>query len=587
MILTALARARESLAEAEKATENAKIVFKEASASAEKILAAANAAIDHLQLALTRSKPKLMESKEDITESSDNADVDEISEVFLAAQIDVNKIVSITDDEEQSTSTLTESELRHATSNADCSGEVQSLADFTENKEDVTGSGCSAAEPRSEEVNVLQKLKEVQDETLEYQLLYIAINHLILSESEADLRNEVILKIESTIKKTYPDCQVRPFGSAVSGFCLRNSDLDLFVDLKYPHQNMGKCYAVSGNIKQDITSLSSILRREKRFRSSRALLSPRIPVVKIKDKRTRIQCDIQTSSKMGVKNSEFLAFCCELDERLLPLVCIVKYLCSKHGILGHGLGSHMSSYTLVLLILFFLQIKKEIPTVEQLQDGLPKDMIQSWNFAFSRNNVRRKSVSSDFSIDELLEELFSFYATFDFEGLMVCPLLGTALEKQDILQGRELPGRLAQNQHFCRSKSQLNVNSVLAVQDPFELNRNVAAQVDKKTMDDFVGLMGVGRFILRQVGYSSRFKLWMLFETGLSSFWENLEGDQPSESGREVAWIRFAGLSNDHNEPVVGCRRKESEQRAGPPVQGLSGGVMRRMREGGAAGKEE
>ena len=134
MILTALARARESLAEAEKASENAKIVFKEASAAAEKILAAANAAIDHLQLALTRSKPKLMESKEDITESSDNADVDEISEVFLAAQIDVNKIVSITDDEEQSTSTLTESELRHATSNADCSGEVQSLADFTENK---------------------------------------------------------------------------------------------------------------------------------------------------------------------------------------------------------------------------------------------------------------------------------------------------------------------------------------------------------------------------------------------------------------------------------------------------------------------
>ena len=166
---------------------------------------------------------------------------------------------------------------------------------------------------------------------------------------------------------------------------------------------------------------------------------------------------------------EFLAFCCELDERLLPLVCIVKYLCSKHGILGHGLGSHMSSYTLVLLILFFLQIKKEIPSVEQLQDGLPTDMIESWNFAFSRNNMRRKSVSSDSSIDELLEELFSFYATFDFEALMVCPLLGTALKKHDMVDGRELPARLAQNPHFCRSKPQLNVNSVLAVQDPFEV----------------------------------------------------------------------------------------------------------------------
>ena len=67
--------------------------------------------------------------------------------------------------------------------------------------------------------------------------------------------------------------------------------------------------------------------------------------------------------------------------------------------------------------------------------------------------------------------------------------------------------------------------------------------------------------------------------TFLQMIYSRLELDHPC--------IRFAGLSNDHNEPVVGCRRKESEQRAGPPVQGLSGGVMRRMREGGAAGREE
>ena len=61
-------------------------------------------------------------------------------------------------------------------------------------------------------------------------------------------------------------------------------------------------------------------------------------------------------------------------------------------------------------------------------------------------------------------------------------------------------------------------------------------------MDDFVNLMGVGTFILRQVRYSSRIKLWMLFENGLSSvkkIWENLEANQLSESGQEVAWIRW------------------------------------------------
>ena len=211
--------------------------------------------------------------------------------------------------------------------------------------------------------------------------------------------------------------------------------------------------------------------------------------MKLKDRRTSIKCDIQNSSKMGVRNSggrenvgfsvfiigfffaEFLKCCNDAEERFLPLVCIVKYICIEHGILGSGLGSHINSYTLVLLVLFFLQNKKLIPSVQHLQQDIEEEFIDSWNFAFCRKKIEAKlNQSEKFSVSELLYQFFDFYATFDYGSLMISPLAGFPLKKYNVKHGLDLPSCLARNTNFCRTRCQLNTKTELVLQDPFEVS---------------------------------------------------------------------------------------------------------------------
>ena len=87
------------------------------------------------------------------------------------------------------------------------------------------------------------------------------------------------------------------------------------------------------------------------------IANARTPIIRLKERRTGIKCDINVVSRMGVKNTEYVDFCRELDPRCLPLISILKYFSSTPEITGRGKGGHMNSYTLVLMVIFFLQKK--------------------------------------------------------------------------------------------------------------------------------------------------------------------------------------------------------------------------------------
>ena len=78
-----------------------------------------------------------------------------------------------------------------------------------------------------------------------------------------------------------------------------------------------------GDQQYRIKVIANILRREERFRSASPIVNARVPVVKLTDSQIGILCDINTSSKMGVKNSEFLKFCRLYDPRVDELVSFV------------------------------------------------------------------------------------------------------------------------------------------------------------------------------------------------------------------------------------------------------------------------
>ena len=115
---------------------------------------------------------------------------------------------------------------------------------------------------------------------------------------------------------------------------------------------------------------------------------------------------------MGVKNSELLRFWKNYDRRCEFIVRFVKYFGRRYQVTGGGLGHHLNSYALVLMVIFFLQTKDILPSVASLQDDVPEDICESWNCAFNRE--RKTSTNNTQSITELLMEFFQFYNDFDF-----------------------------------------------------------------------------------------------------------------------------------------------------------------------------
>jgi len=222
---------------------------------------------------------------------------------------------------------------------------------------------------------------------------------------------------------------------------------------------------------------------------------------------------------MGVKNTEFLKFCSSLDDRFRILVSILKYFCSQHGIVSSGKGDHMNSYTLVLMVLFFLQKKRILYPLADLQDGIEREEIEGWNFAFCRDiSTLQELRPNPCSLSKLLTEFFVFYVNFHYDNV-ICPLTGQTVKKYNMAQGIYLHKMLEGAPSFGRKGEKLELNKALVVQDPFELTRNVGHAVSRKRQEHMVKEFKTALKLMKDLKKEkSEVKFWMLFEPDMISY---------------------------------------------------------------------
>ena len=356
------------------------------------------------------------------------------------------------------------------------------------------------------DTELLEDLKQ-SDQRLEEDLALLS-DKLEISEERTALLCQLALQVEADLHSEFPDCQVVPYGSFSSGFAFENCDLDVYTDLgrsvldetsaKPSHQWTGR----------EVTRVvADILRRNERFRSATAVTNAKVPIVKIKDRRTGIQCDVNSSSAMGVKNSQFLNFCKNYDRRVEQLVKIVKYFACKHGIIGSGIGPHFNSYTVVVMVIFFLQSKDVLPSVASLQEDIPEDICENWNFAFDKD--KKTSSENDQPISELFLEFFRFYVSFPFSSEVVSPFVGTPVKKEVIQSGEWPLTKLDPLNIGCLSKKLQTCREVV-IQDPFELSKNLARNVSSARLAHLISSFQYAVGIIESVidGASQFYKLF-------------------------------------------------------------------------------
>ncbi|KAJ1475144.1 hypothetical protein T484DRAFT_3201066 [Baffinella frigidus] len=181
------------------------------------------------------------------------------------------------------------------------------------------------------------------DATIERILLEMA-----MTDERRHEHKEFIVRLDGILKKCCGrDARVDAFGSTVSGFATRDSDLDITL-------NPGRGKVLTCDEKRE---LLKSLSKHFRFRchlKSFAVLSARVPVVQLKDPTTGVCADLSVQNDLPVFKSQLFKDYSSIDSRFRPLIMLVKAWAKARGINSAPQGT-LNSFGYSVLVLHYLQ----------------------------------------------------------------------------------------------------------------------------------------------------------------------------------------------------------------------------------------
>ncbi|KFU96912.1 Poly(A) RNA polymerase GLD2, partial [Pterocles gutturalis] len=157
------------------------------------------------------------------------------------------------------------------------------------------------------------------------------------------------IQLQREIQRIFPQSRLFLVGSTLNGFGTRSSDGDLCLVLKEEpvNQKTEARHVLSLIQKLFSTKLSSYIERPQ-------LIRAKVPIVKFRDKVSCVEFDLNVNNTVGIRNTFLLRTYAYIENRVRPLVLVIKKWASFHEINDASRGT-LSSYSLVLMVLHYLQ----------------------------------------------------------------------------------------------------------------------------------------------------------------------------------------------------------------------------------------
>ncbi|XP_076752625.1 uncharacterized protein LOC143424454 [Xylocopa sonorina] len=305
----------------------------------------------------------------------------------------------------------------------------------------------------------------------------------LFEQSQAILLNdnkqqEIKQSLESILKQIFPSIQVFVFGSRVTGLGLETSDIDIYLDC-------GNTYD------QDICENNfNIIKRtlylhEKEWGITDTVENCRTPLIRLIHRQTGTQCDITIKNGLCVENSKLIRSFNDAYPPCRKLILFVRKWFSLFNLTeGHGL----KNYALAWLVIFYLQScspESYLPSVATLiKQNKKSKLICGWETGVAKPEKINKSEES---VSTLLMGFLKFYASFDYQHYVICPLMGERISKRafaDLILPMEMNPYI-EHLHTSESREYFRIDSPLCVQDPFDLSHNLTKAVTSITLKYF------------------------------------------------------------------------------------------------------
>uniref|UniRef100_A0A8B9PK52 RNA uridylyltransferase n=1 Tax=Apteryx owenii TaxID=8824 RepID=A0A8B9PK52_APTOW len=302
-----------------------------------------------------------------------------------------------------------------------------------------------------------------------------AANEQGISDDDFRIRQEIVNEMEKIIQQPLPDCSLRMYGSCLTRFAFKTSDVN--IDIKFPPK----------------MSQPDVLIQVLEILKNSEITVFFLPCYVCNC--SGLTCKVSARNDVACLTTDLLAALGKLEPVLIPLVLAFRYWARLCHIDCQAEGG-IPSYSFALMVIFFLQQRKppilpsylgnwiegfdsKRPDDHQLK-GVEEEEFVRWEYKPSTNGSGKNSLSilvhvfqsplafktpHQVSLGQLWLELLKFY-TLEF-----------ALEEYVIsIRVQELLTR--ENKNWPKRR--------IAIEDPFALKRNVARSLNSQMVFEYI-----------------------------------------------------------------------------------------------------
>ncbi|KAM4548007.1 terminal uridylyltransferase 4 isoform 2-T2 [Odontesthes bonariensis] len=323
-----------------------------------------------------------------------------------------------------------------------------------------------------------------------------------ISEEDSEVRRAVVTRMEEIIKRHLSACSLRLYGSCLTRFAFKTSDIN--IDVTYPSTMTQP---------EVLIKVLEILKNSPEFSEVESDFHAKVPAVFCRDISNGLVCKVSAGNDIACLTTNHLAALAKLEPRLVPLVLAFRYWARLCHIDCQAEGG-IPSYSFALMVIFFLQQRKEpilpvylgrwvegfdLKRVDEYHlTGIVLDMFVKWEHrpqsstdgrGENRNEPRgegrskaEQNKSNDTKYSEGLSRLTVEPAKAASLGQLWLELLcfytlEFSLEEYIIsIRVKELLSREGKNWPRRR----------LAIEDPFALKRNVARSLNSQMVFEYI-----------------------------------------------------------------------------------------------------
>uniref|UniRef100_A0AAX7V9H2 CCHC-type domain-containing protein n=1 Tax=Astatotilapia calliptera TaxID=8154 RepID=A0AAX7V9H2_ASTCA len=278
-----------------------------------------------------------------------------------------------------------------------------------------------------------------------------------ISDEDFEIRKTVVSRMEIIIQKHLTACSLRLYGSCLTRFAFKTSDIN--IDVTYPP---------SMTQPEVLIQVLEILKNSQ-FGPANCHLPPPLFL------HSGLMCKVSAGNDVACLTTNHLAALSKLEPRLISLVLAFRYWARLCHIDCQAEGG-IPSYSFALMVIFFLQQRKDPILPVYLGPWFLNEIDSVDTLAFAPGLCTNHScfhlkirltfnVGKDVALGQLWLELLRFY-TLEF-----------ALEEYIIsIRLKDLLSREVKNWPRRR----------LAIEDPFALKRNVARSLNSQMVFEYI-----------------------------------------------------------------------------------------------------